>query len=173
MQNSAWKETQEHYSSSPPSTKRNRLQSVARFQAVQLLWVTSPSRRYVLGRVSLTGSSTRSRCDGGSATICSPKLVPGPEFGLPGALLEESRTLHEPTRFAAFQAVFKADRSDTVWSYRGLSYFERPADPTRGERLVPGVQRTASNLRSMIFSADSIAGLHGNGRRHDAPPRVR
>jgi len=45
---------------------------------------------------------------------------------------------HEPTRFAAFQAVFAGEKPATIWSYRGLSYFERPANPARGERLVPG-----------------------------------
>ncbi|WP_298208968.1 hypothetical protein [Ferrimicrobium sp.] len=44
------------------------------------------------------------------------KLVPYPELSSPAALLEESRAFHEPTRFAAFQAVFAGKRPATIWS---------------------------------------------------------
>lgn len=63
------------------------------------------------------------------------RLVPDPEFGEPGALTEESRAFHEPTRFALFRAVFIGDKPHTIWSYRGLTFFERPGNPAAGEAL--------------------------------------
>ena len=140
LENRAWKETREYY----------RL--IAAFDQADFIAISSsfPSPPITAGDFTVktvrVGASFTHRffykepMRQGEYYDLKFKLVPDPELGTPGALLEESRAFHEPTRFAAFQAVFEGERPATIWSYRGLTYFERPADPARGERLVPGAQ---------------------------------
>ena len=72
------------------------------------------------------------------------RIVADPDLGTPGALTEQSQAFHEPTRFASIGAVFIGDRPDTIWSYRGLTYFERPGTYNIGQTLEfgdePGVK---------------------------------
>lgn len=63
------------------------------------------------------------------------RLVADPELGTPGALREESRAFHEPTRFTSFKAVFLGGKPVSIWSYRGLTFFERPGSLSTGESL--------------------------------------
>ena len=72
------------------------------------------------------------------------RLVADPEFGAPGALTEYGQAFHEPTRFASFEVVFIGDRPDTIWGYRGLTYFERPGTPSIGQPLEFGDERGVS-----------------------------
>jgi hypothetical protein len=138
VKNRAWAETREHY----------RL--IAAFDEADFIAISSsfPGRPVAAGDFTVKtvriGASFTHRffykepMRRGEYYDLKFKLVPDPEFGSPGALLEVSRAFHEPTRFVAFQAAFLGERPATVWSYRGLSYFERPADPTHGETLVVG-----------------------------------
>ena len=63
------------------------------------------------------------------------RIVPDPEFGERGALTETSRAFHEPTRFATFQSVFIGEKPGKIWSYWGLTFFERPGNLKTGEQL--------------------------------------
>lgn len=63
------------------------------------------------------------------------RIVADPDLGAPGALTEQSQAFHEPTRFASLGVVFIGDRPNTIWSYRGLTYFERPGTPQIGQPL--------------------------------------
>lgn len=135
VKNRAWAETREHY----------RL--IAAFDEAEFIAISSslPGRPVTAGDFTVKtvriGASFTHRffykepMRRGEYYDLKFKLVPDPELGSPEALLEESRAFHEPTRFATFQAAFFGDRPSTIWSYRGLSYFERPADPTHGESL--------------------------------------
>ena len=84
------------------------------------------------------------------------RRLPDLEYGAPGALTEESRAFHEPTRFVAFWAAFLGDVPRRIWSYRGLSYFERPGDPTLGQLLevrdVPAVKAEFHDLYGGLYS---------------------
>jgi hypothetical protein len=63
------------------------------------------------------------------------RLVPDLDFGEPEALTEVSRAFHEPTRTASYESVFLGKQPSRIWSYRGLSFFERPGDPQSGDIL--------------------------------------
>ena len=84
------------------------------------------------------------------------RLVPDPDLGTPGALTEESRAFHEPTRFASFQAVFLGDMPRSIWSYGGLTFFERPGNPSIGDALdvseKQGVKAVFHDLYGGLFS---------------------
>lgn len=84
------------------------------------------------------------------------RRTPDPEYGTPGALKEESRAFHEPTRFVAFWAAFLGATPRIIWSYRGLSYFERPGDPNLGQPLavrdVPAVKAEFHDLYGGLYS---------------------
>lgn len=84
------------------------------------------------------------------------RLVPDAEYGEPGLLTEESRAFHEPTRFASFWAVFIGSVPRIIWSYRGLSFFERPGDPSAGQQLQigndPGVKVEYRDLYGGLYS---------------------
>ena len=84
------------------------------------------------------------------------RLIPDPDFGEPGALTETSRAFHEPTRFASFWTVFVGDQPRSIWSYHGLSFFERPGDPSVGQPLhigdEPGVKAEYRDLYGGLFS---------------------
>ena len=69
------------------------------------------------------------------------RLVADEDLGTPGALTEQSQAFHEPTRFASFGAMFIGERPNTIWSFRGLSYFERPGTPQIGHPLEFGDER--------------------------------
>ena len=83
------------------------------------------------------------------------RIVADPELGSPGALTEHSQAFHEPTRFASFGAVFIGDRPDTIWSYRGLIYFERPRTPDISQTLEfgdePGVKVEFHDLYGGLY----------------------
>jgi hypothetical protein len=57
------------------------------------------------------------------------RLIPDPEFSEPEALTEVSRAFHEPTRTVLYESVFLGKQPERIWSYKGLSFFERPGDP--------------------------------------------
>jgi hypothetical protein len=84
------------------------------------------------------------------------RLVPDSDYGEPGALTEESRAFHEPTRFAAFRAIFLGNKPPIIWSYRGLSYFERPGSPSTGQMLHfgsdPGITAAFHDLYGGLHS---------------------
>ena len=84
------------------------------------------------------------------------RIVADPDLGTPGALTEHSQAFHEPTRFASFGAVFIGERPSTIWSYRGLTYFERPGTPHIGQTLEfgdePGVKVEFHDLYGGLYS---------------------
>ncbi len=84
------------------------------------------------------------------------RIVADPELGTPGALTEHSQAFHEPTRFASFGAVFIGERPSTIWSYRGLTYFERPGTPHISQILEfgdePGVKVEFRDLYGGLYS---------------------
>jgi hypothetical protein len=83
------------------------------------------------------------------------RLVPDPDFGEPEALTEMSRAFHEPTRTASYEAVFLGTQPSRIWSYRGLSFFERPGDPQPEELLE---FNNATTVRATFH--DLYGGLH-------------
>lgn len=84
------------------------------------------------------------------------RLIADPELGEPGALTETSRAFHEPTRLASFWTVFVGDKPQQIWSYHGLSFFERPGNPSVGRPLQigaqPGVKAEYCDLYGGLFS---------------------
>ena len=84
------------------------------------------------------------------------RIVADPELGSPGVLTEQSQAFHELTRFASFGALFIGDPPATIWSYRGLSYYERPGTLNIGQTLEfgdePGVNVEFHDLCGGLYS---------------------
>lgn len=84
------------------------------------------------------------------------RIPADPDLGTPGVLTEHSQAFHEPTRFASFGAIFYGERPNTIWSYRGLTHFERPGTPDIGQILEfgeePGVKVEFHDLYGGLYS---------------------
>lgn len=49
-------------------------------------------------------------------------------------VMETSRAFHERTLAASFDAIFLGQQPERIWSFTGLTYFERPGLPERGSK---------------------------------------
>lgn len=151
----AWQETREHY----------RL--IATFDEADYIAISSsfPSRPIPIGdftvRTIRIGDSYthqfwhREPMRRGNVYDLKFRLFPDSEVGQPGDITEESRAFHEPTRTATFRAAFIGDKPSHLWSYCGLTYFERPGNPKINQALT----LTAEATVTAAFH-DLYGGLH-------------
>ncbi|MCW4467273.1 hypothetical protein OK351_17470 [Glutamicibacter sp. MNS18] len=51
-----------------------------------------------------------------------------------GRVMETSRAFHERTLAASFDAIFLGQQPARIWSFTGLTYFERPGQPDRDSK---------------------------------------
>mgnify|MGYP000066938026 CR=1 FL=1 len=62
-------------------------------------------------------------------------IRPDPDLSEDGRIVESSRAFHERTLTAAFEVMFIGEKPKTIWSFEGLTYFERPSRPTGANRI--------------------------------------
>lgn len=78
------------------------------------------------------------------------RLAPDPTLGDPGPITEVSRAFHEPTHYASFEVVFLGMKPRQIWRYEGLTYFERPGQPTREQLLLPSGDQVRARFRDLF-----------------------
>jgi hypothetical protein len=151
-----WQETREHY------------RFVAAFEELDFLAISRSKPGLVISEGDFTvhtvriGESWTHRFYSpepmrrGQACDLKFKTVPDPRIPDDEIVVEESRAFHEPTRFASFEALFIGEKPRVAWAYAGLSFFERPGDPFRGEvlnfRKWPSVRATFRDLYGGLHS---------------------
>ncbi len=86
------------------------------------------------------------------------RILADTELGTPGALQEQCLAFHEPTRFASFGVIFIGERPTKIWSFRGLSFFERPGTPAM--EALERSEEAGGELRVRAEFRDLYGGLY-------------
>lgn len=64
-------------------------------------------------------------------------IRPDPDLAEDRRIQETSRAFHERTLTATFEVIFIGEKPETIWSFKGLTYFERPGQPGNGQTMPP------------------------------------
>ena len=64
-------------------------------------------------------------------------IRPDPDLAEDRCIQETSRAFHERTLTATFEVIFIGEKPETIWSFKGLTYFERPGQPGNGQTMPP------------------------------------
>ncbi len=81
-------------------------------------------------------------------------LRPDAEHSVSKGVAEISRAFHERTLVATIEVQFEGERPNVIWGFEGLTFFERPGDPTRSNQVVLG-----ADGRGRVTGRDLYGGL--------------